>query len=49
VRADPPPGDWLYFVTVDLESGRTLFAETFGQHQRNADKLKAFCADSDLC
>jgi UPF0755 protein len=46
---DAPPGDWLYFVTVDLETGRTLFADTFAEHQRNADKLKAFCTDSDLC
>ena len=38
-----------YFVTVDLETGRTLFAETYREHQRNVAKLDAYCADSDLC
>jgi len=46
---DPTPGDWLYFVTVDLDTGRTLFADTFREHDRNTDKLDAYCADSDLC
>ena len=46
---DAPPGNWRYFVTVNLETGRTLFASTFAQHKRNTAKLHAFCADSDLC
>jgi UPF0755 protein len=46
---DPPAGSWRYFVTVDLESGRTLFADRFAEHRRNVAQLRAFCADSDLC
>jgi hypothetical protein len=36
-------------VTVDLETGRTLFADGFAEHRRNVAKLRAFCDDSDLC
>uniref|UniRef100_A0A942Y988 Endolytic murein transglycosylase n=1 Tax=Neobacillus citreus TaxID=2833578 RepID=A0A942Y988_9BACI len=25
-------GNWLYFVTVDLDSGRTVFSDTYEQH-----------------
>jgi UPF0755 protein len=28
----PADGDWLYFVTVNLETGETVFTETFAQH-----------------
>lgn len=35
---DPAEGDWLYFVTVDLYTGETLFASTLEEH--NANKLK---------
>ncbi len=31
---NPAEGDWLYFVTVDRD-GKTLFATTFEQHERN--------------
>jgi UPF0755 protein len=46
---DPTRGDWRYFVTVNLETGRTLFTDSFAEHKRNVTKLNAFCADSDLC
>ncbi len=46
---DPTPGKWRYFVTVDLETGRTLFANTFAQHKRNVAKYRDYCDDSDLC
>lgn len=45
----PTPGDWLYFVTVNVETGRTLFTDSYRKHQRNAAKSDAYCADSDLC
>lgn len=28
----PADGDWLYFVTVNLETGETVFTQTFAQH-----------------
>ena len=34
---NPADGDWLYFVTVDLYTGETLFAATLEEH--NANKL----------
>ncbi|MFC4555163.1 endolytic transglycosylase MltG [Georgenia faecalis] len=35
----PPPGDWLYFVTVDLDSGETLFTGDYAEHQANRAAL----------
>lgn len=34
----PDPGSWLYFVTIDSNTGETLFASTFEEHQRNIQK-----------
>ncbi len=31
---DPPPGNWLYFITVDKQ-GTTKFSDTFEEHLRN--------------
>lgn len=31
---DPPEGDWLYFVTVNTDTGETKFASTYEQHQK---------------
>jgi UPF0755 protein len=30
---NPAQGDWLYFCTVNLETGETWFSETYEQHQ----------------
>ncbi len=46
---EPTPGDWMYFVTVNFETGRTLFADSYQQHLRNDAKKDAYCAQSDLC
>jgi UPF0755 protein len=46
---DPTPGAWLYFVTVNPDTGKTLFARTLRQHNRNVAKLQAFCQSSDSC
>lgn len=46
---EPATGDWIYFVTVDLESGKTLFSETLPQHNRNVARLREYCTTSDLC
>ena len=29
----PAEGSWLYFVTVNLETGETIFSDTYAQHQ----------------
>jgi UPF0755 protein len=31
---NPAPGKWLYFVSVNLETGETVFSETYQQHLR---------------
>lgn len=43
----PAQGDWLYFVTVNLETGETAFATSYAEHQRNVEKLREWCAESD--
>lgn len=31
----PPPGDWLFFVVVDPDTGETRFGATAAEHQQN--------------
>jgi UPF0755 protein len=38
----PAKGKWLFFVTVNLETGETKFANTYAEHQRNADQFLAW-------
>lgn len=35
---NPADGPWLYFVTVNLETGETVFSETYEQHQQAVDQ-----------
>jgi UPF0755 protein len=47
---DPADGDWLYFVTVNLETGETLFADDLAEHNANVAKLRAYCdSTEDVC
>lgn len=41
----PESGNWLYFVTVDLDTGETLFADTFEEHQKNVERFQQWCRD----
>lgn len=41
--ADPPEGPWFYFVTVNFDTGETLFASTIAEHEANVAKMKAWC------
>ncbi|QPK94609.1 endolytic transglycosylase MltG [Actinomyces sp. zg-332] len=46
----PSDGNWLYFVTVDLNTGETLFASTLDEQKANTEKLKEFCkTHADVC
>lgn len=36
------PGKWLYFVTVDLESGKTVFSDTYDQHLVAVEQFQAW-------
>jgi UPF0755 protein len=31
---NPAPGSWLYFVSVNLENGETVFSNTYTEHER---------------
>lgn len=39
----PEAGTWLYFVTVNLDTGETLFATTNAEHQQNVAKFQQWC------
>lgn len=32
---NPTPGPWLFFVTINLDTGETLFTDNYAQHLRN--------------
>ena len=40
----PAAGPWLFYVTVDLDTGRTLFATTAAQQTANTTVLQQWCA-----
>jgi UPF0755 protein len=45
----PADTDYLYFVTVNLRTGRTLFAETLAEHNQQVQILQQYCETSDEC
>ena len=47
--ANPADGDWFYYVTVNLKTGETKFAETPEEHSRNVQELNKYCETSDAC
>ncbi len=42
--ADPSEGDWYYYVTVNLRTGETKFAETYDEFLTYKDELREYCA-----
>ncbi len=46
----PTEGDWVYYVTVDLDTGETRFTDDYDQFLswKNND-LAEYCASSDRC
>lgn len=41
---DPEPGKWMYFVTVNFDTGETKFANTYAEHLKNVAQFRAWCA-----
>jgi len=41
----PADGDWLYFVTVNLDTGETVFTSNINDHNRAVDQWRAWCRD----
>jgi UPF0755 protein len=42
----PTPGSWWFYVTINLHSGETRFANTYEEHQANAALLYAWLEDN---
>ena len=42
----PPPGDWWFYVTIDLHAGETRFAVTYAEHLANVELLRAWQRDN---
>ena len=47
--ANPADGDWYYYVTVNLKTGETKFAETPEEHNQNVQELNEYCQTSEAC
>ena len=41
--AHPADGDWYYYVTVNLRTGETKFAETYDEFLGYKDELRQYC------
>ncbi|MFG6277883.1 endolytic transglycosylase MltG [Microbacterium sp. S16(2024)] len=42
----PIDGPWLYFVTVNLDTGETVFTSTYSEHEKAVAQWRAWCADN---
>ena len=47
--ANPPRGPWLYYATVDLDTGETKFTDDYDEFLQFRRELEAFCNGSDRC
>ncbi|MFT4220391.1 MAG: endolytic transglycosylase MltG [Microbacterium sp.] len=43
---NPAKGSWLYFVAVNLKTGKTVFSTTYDEHLAAVEKLQKWCAAS---
>ncbi|MDP9805434.1 UPF0755 protein [Trueperella bonasi] len=41
---DPPEGDWLYFVTTNLDTGETKFSNNLDEHNSYVQELREWVA-----
>jgi len=46
---NPAKGTWKYFVTVNLETGETVFSNTNDEHSKAVAKLREYCRGTDVC
>ena len=42
----PASGDWLYFVSINLITGETVFSNTLAEHERAAEKYRQWLRDN---
>lgn len=43
---NPAEGPWLYFVTVNLDTGETVFSETYAEQQAAEAEYRTWCAEN---
>ncbi|MEN9343169.1 MAG: hypothetical protein RIR24_756 [Actinomycetota bacterium] len=43
---NPAEGDWLYFVTVNLKTGETVFSNTYAEHQKAVKQWLAWMKEN---
>ncbi|MDJ1113755.1 endolytic transglycosylase MltG [Microbacterium dauci] len=43
---EPEEGPWLYFVTVNLDTGETVFTNTLSEHNAAVEQWRAWCSDN---
>lgn len=43
---NPADGPWLYFVTVNMQTGETIFTETYSDHLRYVEQMQQWCSDN---
>lgn len=46
---NPTPGNWYYYVTVNLRTGETKFAETYSEFLSYREEFRRYCSTSDAC
>lgn len=44
--ANPAKGDWLYFVTVNLDTGETKFSSTYEEHQKYVKEFREWLEEN---
>jgi UPF0755 protein len=42
----PPPGSWWFYVTINLHTGETRYADTYEEHKENVVLLRAWLEDN---
>ena len=45
----PAHGHWLYWVVVNLATGKTIFSDTYAEHEAAVQQLDQYCAHSKAC
>jgi UPF0755 protein len=45
----PTPGNWVYYVTVNLDTGKTKFTRSYSQFLAYKRQLQQYCDGSDRC
>ncbi|MDR0783732.1 MAG: endolytic transglycosylase MltG [Propionibacteriaceae bacterium] len=43
---NPAEGNWLYFVTINLDTGETLFADTYDEHVQQREIYRKWCREN---